>query len=284
MKGTILIVDDVPKNLQVIGNHLSNENYELVMTTSGEAALKAIKEEPPDLILLDINMPGIDGYQVCKELKESEHYNDIPIIFLTARADEEDLVKGFEVGAVDYVTKPFNKSELLARVKTHIELYKLKLELIKMSLTDPLTELENRRSIINFFDNDNKNAFILLSDIDNFKSINDTYGHDCGDLILQSVAKEIKKNLRKEDRVCRWGGEEFLIVLPGTSVDEGKIIAEKIRTSIEQMPLTYSTYNINVTMTFGSAEYYTNDSPDRVIMKADDALYEGKIQGKNRVM
>lgn len=284
MKGTILIVDDVPKNLQVIGSHLSNEGYELVMATSGEAALKAVKEEPPDLILLDINMPGIDGYQVCKKLKASEEYKDIPIIFLTARADKEDLVQGFEAGAVDYVTKPFNKSELIARVKTHIELYKLKQELIRISLTDPLTKLENRRSIAKFFDQDIKGAFILLSDIDNFKSINDTYGHDCGDLVLKTVSKEIKNNLREEDRVGRWGGEEFLIILPGTSIDEGRIIAEKIRSSIENLAIKYNNNSIPVTMTFGSAEYNITDSADKVIMLADNALYEGKSQGKNRVI
>lgn len=298
MKSTILIVDDVPQNIQVIAGHLGEEFYDLVMATSGEAALKAVEEDAPDLILLDVNMPGLNGFEVCSKIKKNNKLSGIPVIFLTARVDSEDIVSGFEAGAVDYVTKPFNKSELKARVKTHLELYHLKEELIlknelllKASVTDPLTGLENRRGILEFLESERgrikrggKASGIILSDIDNFKSINDTYGHDAGDLILKNISNIMKNTIRINDHVARWGGEEFLFVLPEVSVTECRIVAEKIRAEIESYASKFNSIDIKTTITAGLSEFNIDNDIDQSIKIADKALYKGKKEGKNRVI
>lgn len=297
MKDSILIVDDLPKNLQVIAGHLGDEMYDLSFATNGEDALEAVYDDPPQLILLDINLPGISGYDVCRELKSDERYKAIPIIFLSAKSDSQDVVNGLELGAVDYVTKPFNKQELAARINTHLELYRLKREVEEKnrlleiaSLTDPLTELENRRSILGFLDNEeariNRGApgcGIVLMDIDNFKSFNDVYGHEAGDLVLKSVSRVLKSCVRKNDRVCRWGGEEFLLVLPETSLESTYSVGEKVRASVEALQLEYREESLSITITAGCSLFSGSDI-DGTIKDADDKLYLGKERGKNCVI
>ncbi len=298
MKNNILIVDDIPKNIQVIAGHLGDVKYELTMATSGEAALKAIKNEPPDLILLDVNMPGIDGFEVCSILKESIETRDIPVMFLTARVEIEDLVRGFEVGAVDFLTKPFNKSELQARVKTHLELYNLKQELIKkyeqlakFALTDPLTGLLNRRAVLNFLEAEGgrinrggKSSVIILCDIDDFKAINDTYGHDAGDFVLTNVSNIMRQSVRINDNAARWGGEEFLIVLSEINMKDGMIVAEKIRSSIDSFLFSFNNIEMHITITAGMTIYNAQKPVENSIAIADKALYKGKNEGKNRII
>lgn len=297
MKSNILIVDDIPKNLQVIASHLGDEEYELTMATSGEAALKALVQEHHDLVLLDINLPGIDGYEVCTRIKNNKDLKDIPIIFLTAKTEISDIVKGFEVGGVDYITKPFNKSELKIRVKTHLELYLLKEELKEKNkeleiaaLTDHLTSLYNRRYILEFLKNEvarisrgTAYSGIIIMDIDNFKSFNDTYGHEAGDLILVEVSRVLKESIRINDKVARWGGEEFLVVLPETTLFDSRNVAEKIRSNIERLLIMYKETKLAVTITAGCSVLENKDI-DSAINSADEKLYLGKEQGKNRVI
>lgn len=297
MKSSILIVDDIPKNLQVIASHLGNEKYELIMATSGEAALEVLEDETPDLILLDINLTGIDGIETCKKIKYIEHLKPIPIIFLTAKTDIDDIVLGFEVGAVDYIIKPFNKAELKARINTHLELHHLRQELVLknrelevLSRTDPLTKLNNRRSMMEFLsyeagriERGTDPAGIILMDIDNFKSFNDTYGHEAGDEILKKVSECLTETVRKSDKVARWGGEEFLVALPETSTSGTEDVAEKIRKNIEGTELIYKDQKLNITITAGCA-LLINENIDKVINYADEKLYIGKEQGKNRII
>lgn len=297
MKSTILIVDDIPKNLQVIGSHLGHEDFELIMATSGEAALDVLEDDIPDLILLDINLTGIDGIETCKRIKEEEKLQNIPIIFLTAKTDIDDIVLGFEVGAVDYITKPFNKAELKARIHTHLELHHLRQELVEknrelevLSRTDPLTKLNNRRSMMEFLryetgriDRGADPAGVILMDIDNFKSFNDTYGHEAGDEILKKVSQCLMETVRKSDKVARWGGEEFLVVLPETSASGTEDVAEKIRKNIEEAELIYNEQRLNITITAGCSTLI-DENIDRSINYADEKLYIGKEQGKNRII
>lgn len=316
----ILIVDDVPKNLQVLGNILSQQNYRIAAATSGVQVFSMIDEICPDLILLDIAMPEMDGYQVCKKLKEQPDFLDIPIIFLTARSETEDIVKGFAAGAIDYVTKPFHSVELLARVRTHLELKRsresLKLAYQKLNdanlkireeneklveaqrklelaaKTDALTRISNRRDMSEKIAYENsrtersgKPFTIVLSDIDNFKTVNDTFGHDCGDHVLVSIAGLIKSNLRKQDHIGRWGGEEFLMLLPETDLEGGRIISEKIRNAVAQSVFEYNGERFSVTMTFGVTVCMGQDKTCRqYLKKADAAMYKGKKKGKNCVM
>ena len=297
MHEKILVVDDVIRNIQVIAGHLDEENYDLTIAKSGMAALEAVGHEIPDLILLDINMPGITGFEVCKRLQSDPKTKKIPIIFLTARVDSEDLVKGFELGAVDYLTKPFNQAKLKARVKNHLELSRLRLELIeknillaKAATTDPLTGLYNRREIIDKLseekgriDRGGKESTIILTEIDDFKKVNDNYGHDGGDFVLVEVSRRIEAITRNEDHIARWGGEEFLIFLPDTELAKGLILAEKIRSEIENYTFRFKEDSIPVTLTLGVSHLHKQNSIDDSITNADLAMYEGKNTGKNRV-
>ncbi len=209
----VLIVDDVAKNLQVLGTILSKQNYKVAAANNGEQALKIAGNTLPDLILLDIMMPGINGFEVCSRLKKDQKTADIPVIFLTAKIEPEDIIKGFEAGAVDYVTKPFNSVELLARTKTHLEL-KISRDLLKskneqlkeLAITDSMTGLYNHRYII-----DNlveriaeakrykQSLTVAMLDIDFFKKVNDVHGHLFGDFVLVRISTIIEESIRKTD-------------------------------------------------------------------------------------
>lgn len=306
-KELILIVDDVPQNVQVVCNILGAKNYKIAIAQSGKKALEMVEKVIPDLILLDVTMPEMDGFEVCRRLNQSARTRDIPIIFLTARTETENVLKAFEIGAVDYVTKPFNSAELMARVRTHLELKRTREELIKRNkeliktkkdleisaLTDPLTKLLNRRAILthiqyekNRFERNRTPFTLILGDIDGFKGFNDKYGHECGDYVLVSVAQIMKSLVRKVDSVARWGGEEFLLLLPDTGLEGGHTTAEKIRQAISHHTFTHNQTTLAVTMTFGVSTYaYTcSRDIDDCIRSVDLAMFEGKQKGKNCIV
>ncbi|MGE5340742.1 MAG: diguanylate cyclase [Candidatus Omnitrophota bacterium] len=304
----ILIVDDVPQNLQLLGNMLRKRHYRIAVAEKGTQVLELVNTHKiiPDLILLDVMMPEIDGYEICAQLKNTPETCDTPVIFLTARTSVDDIVKGFECGAVDYVTKPFNGMELLARVKTHLELKRMREELVKKNKelleiqeklelaarTDPLTQLSNRRDMLEKieserirFERSGKTFALVMGDIDDFKGVNDKYGHGCGDFILIETAEIMRSLLRKQDIASRWGGEEFLLLLPETNAEGGRILAEKIRDAIANHGYKYNDLMFSITLTFGVADF----GPDHnlgiydCIKRADSMLYEGKNTGKNCV-
>ncbi|CAN2039979.1 two-component system, cell cycle response regulator [Candidatus Magnetomoraceae bacterium gMMP-15] len=311
IKTNILIVDDTTENLYLLKRILNKEGYKVQTAIDGPMALDGVQEELPDLILLDIMMPGMSGYEVCENLKKDERTRDIPVIFITAKADTKSIVNGFERGGVDYIIKPFNRMELLARVKTHLKLkyYRESLELSNKKLqkvnrkliksqkqlklaarTDSLTKLSNRRDMIKKikeerirFERSNKPFSIILCDIDDFKQFNDQYGHDCGDFVLVTIAKIMSLNVRKQDLVARWGGEEFLLLLPETELEGGKIVAESLRTIISNNVYEYGGNKFNIYMTFGVSEFSKFLTVDECIKIADNALYKGKSEGKNCV-
>lgn len=307
----IMIVDDVPTNIKVLGALLKNK-YEIIVANNGEKAIHLAQFQLPDLILLDVMMPGLDGLSVCRILKGHEKTCEIPIIFITARNEKEDIVKAFEAGGQDYITKPFHAQELYARVRAQLEL-KQSRETLKeyaqqliernsqlqraleqlefMAQFDLLTNLPNRRYMLDKMKVEAEKAAtckrtmtIIMADIDNFKSINDTYGHDCGDSVLQYIANILRSLPRSDDVVARWGGEEFLFMLPNTDSSGGVIVAEKIRSKIEHNSFEYDGHFFTVTMTFGVAEYEVKEGLDGTIKKADDALYQGKSMSKNCVV
>jgi diguanylate cyclase (GGDEF)-like protein len=238
---------------------------------------------------------------------------DIPVIFMTALSDTVDKLKGFEAGGVDYVTKPFDRIELMARVKAHVELrrYQEKLKLSNQRLrkvneelreiqkqlelaakTDQLTQLSNRRDMLEKmeyervrFKRSQKPFVLIISDIDNFKEFNDTFGHDCGDFVLVSVANIMRSMIREGDLLARWGGEEFLFLLLETNLEGGGIVAEKVRKRIATHSYRYKELTLSVTMTFGVSVFDNDDMTiDDVLKKADQALYRGKNRGKNCVV
>lgn len=295
----ILIVDDVSKNLQVVGAMLDDVGYATTFATSGKQAIERVKTANPDLILLDLMMPEINGLQVCEHLKADPLYAEIPIIFLTASNESEHLLQAFSQGAVDYVTKPYKAPELLARVKTHLELKytrdELKqalVELEKLATTDPLTGIANRRHLLVLGEREfqrthrYKNPFsVLMIDIDHFKLINDNYGHSIGDKALKIMADVTVNALRKVDIFGRFGGEEFVVFLPETKADEALVVAERIREAIATTPIYVDDQTIHITVSIGVTIYNSSEiSLDGLLMEADKALYDAKKQGRNQVV
>lgn len=295
-KPTILIVEDSPENITVLGA-LLRLDYTVRVATNGEKALKIVESDnPPDLILLDVMMPGMDGYEVCRRLKANSHTQNIPVIFITAKCSEEDEVKGFEMGAVDYVTKPFNPVTIRVRVRTHVELKRCRDFLINTSYYDGLTAIANRRRFDEYYaaiwSLSTRGSLpplsLILIDIDNFKLFNDNYGHQEGDACLIRIAQRISTSIkRKTDLFARYGGEEFICVLPGTNIESAVMIAEEIRANILslQIPHANSSTGSYLTVSQGVATVFPTMelSPKVLIMAADESLYTAKRNGRNKI-
>ena len=296
---TVLVVDDTKENLEILIELLSKE-YDVMVALDAKRGLEIVKEEQIDLILLDIMMPEMDGYTMCGILKKDEQTEAIPVIFLTAKTDEESIERAYDVGGVDYVSKPFKPRELLARVKKELKVQKLIAALEasqkkhkELSWIDYLTKLYNRRYFLqtseHFFDlgkRKSANLSVVVLDIDNFKSINDEYGHSVGDRVLVAFSAELQDISRKSDVIARWGGEEFVILLQDTDSRGVKLIAEKIRLAIEQLKiLLRNDIFLHCTVSIGATQvnYLSDYSIEDSLRRADDALYRAKREGRNRV-
>lgn len=293
-KQKVMIVDDVPMNVSLLKIALESE-YDIVVMTNGQDALKvAFSDSPPDIILMDIMMPGMDGYQVCEKLREDPKTKDIPVVFLTAIQDVENEEYGLNLGAIDYIKKPFSIPVVKSKLKNHLDLKKYKDFLKKNSFIDPLTQIANRRKFdealnveINKAKRIGTNLSIIMFDIDYFKLYNDTYGHLEGDECLRKVAREFKKKLKRpSDLAARWGGEEFTCMLPDTDKKGAIKVAEKIRKSIEMLGIEHKNSPINdiVTVSVGVVTMNGNEnlSSDILLKYADEALYKAKNLGRNR--
>jgi len=290
-KLVILVVDDNKSNIDILLNILSN--YDCIPCLSGKNALEIINDEHIDLILLDIMMPEIDGFEVCKILKENSKTKTIPIIFITGQTDEDSIEKAYEIGGADYVIKPFRPKELLARVKKELNIQALLKELEYLASIDPMTKLYNRRYFtevseytINLAKRDELKVSIIIIDIDKFKNINDTHGHQIGDEVIISLANTLQYHKRKSDIVCRYGGDEFVMMLPNTSIEGARILAMKIKDDVNSNTIKYSN-NIKLKFTISLGIAAVNSSKPNAIelslKKADDALYEAKKLGRDRV-
>ncbi len=298
-KKTILVVDDTSTNIEVL-NELLDQEYDVMVALDGAFALEIAHDDKPDLILLDIMMPQMDGYEVCKRLKKSEVTKDIPVIFITARTDEESIEKAYDVGGIDYVTKPFKPKELLARVKTQLTIRELisdlemsQKELKLLASTDPMTKLYNRRyfskiseHVINLAKRDKNLASVIMLDIDKFKSVNDNYGHKVGDEVIISLGVELQELTRDSDVICRYGGEEFVILLPETGKEGALVIAEKIREKVESLSLNIDKKeSLKYTVSIGVSEVDIDKelNIEASLSRADKALYMAKEDGRNRI-
>ncbi|WP_016952888.1 diguanylate cyclase [Anabaena sp. PCC 7108] len=302
----ILVVDDVKLNLQVIANILDQVGYEYTLVSNGSQALERVKSAHPDLILLDLMMPEMDGLEVCEQIQSNPELSEIPIIFISASKEQDHLLQAFEKGAVDYMVKPFHTAELLARVRMHLELkysrQKLKKllheqgelvkKLEKLANTDPLTEIWNRRYLLMIAEQEIKRSqryylpfSVLLIDIDYFKRINDTFGHSIGDEVIIFMTKTVFSCLRQVDSFGRFGGEEFVVLLPETDIHGAIIVAERIRENINNQYIFVGEKKVSITVSIGIASYNSTDKTiDTIIQRADKALYQAKNQGRNRVI
>ena len=292
-KPTILVVDDMTTTLLLL-HDLLKDTYEVKIAKSGTKALE-ILESPNDidLILLDIEMPDINGYDVCKRIKNNEQTKNIPVIFVTARNSEEDEEYGLNLGAIDYITKPFNKTITKLRLKNYLEL-KMKNDMLeKLSMYDGLTNIRNRRFFDETFEKtfneikrDKKSLAVLMIDIDFFKPYNDNYGHGQGDETLRKVAKALEKTIKRaSDFVARYGGEEFVILLKDINKDGVEAVANNLLNAVRELKITHEFSKIEnyVTVSIGASFY--NSSSDitklELLLKADEALYNVKNSGRN---
>jgi len=283
---TILMIDDTISNLDMVSDFLID--YDVITSLSGQDAIEILNEEEIDLILLDIMMPDMNGYEVCTQLKNNPRTKDIPIIFLTSKSDEDSIEKAYEIGGIDYVTKPFKPKELLAKVKRELYLQELQQELKLLASTDPMTKLYNRRYFtkmsqhtLNLAKREKQDLSIIMLDIDKFKNINDTYGHQVGDDVIIALANKLIQHQRTSDIVCRYGGEEFVILLPNTSQENAKTLGEKIRVAIESSSVANLKYTISLGVS--SVDIENDTDIESALKRADDALYEAKESGRNTI-
>ena len=290
-KPLILIVEDSAINGSFCQSLLKKNGYETEICTDGESALEFLSKYIPDLILLDIIMPGIDGFEFSQKIKKNDKLKDTPIIFLSAMNDEESIIKGFGCGGVDFITKPFRTQELLARTKTHIELKNTKEKLLKMAITDELTGLVNRRYFMERLHHEfdrmkryDTTYSLLMVDIDNFKKINDTFGHKAGDIVLKTASEAMKKSLRTSDIIGRFGGEEFAALLPEADMKAASFIAERLRKKVEESYIEYESSKIAITISIGVTQSNITDTKiDEIIIRSDTAMYQAKKDGRNRI-
>jgi len=293
-KPLILIVDDSPVNSHKLSTLLGSE-YDIKTANNGRSALKIAAREKLDLILLDIMMPEMNGYEVCQKLKNDEILKDIPVVFITAKTEDESETYGLELGAVDYITKPFNPNIVKLRVKNQIQL-KLQQDILsQMTLMDGLTQISNRRAFDAHLMREWKRAIrigssisMLLMDIDFFKQYNDNYGHIAGDDCLKRIASEVNfLHKRPLDLFARYGGEEFASILANTDLNGAKIIASKILACMSTLniPHDYSSVANHVTCSIGIASLIPEHgmTHDQLIQKADHLLYQAKENGRNRM-
>ena len=292
-KNTLLIVDDETANLKTL-THILSLDYTIYTATKGENAVEKAKEYMPDLILLDILMPGMDGYQTLAELRKHEKLRDIPVIFITGLDSDEDEEKGLALDAADYITKPFSPMIVKLRVRNQIQIINQLRTIERLSMTDQLTELPNRRSFDERLQMEWRQAVrehtpisLLMMDVDNFKLFNDSYGHQQGDIVLQIVANILPQSFRRAgDFAARWGGEEFVVLLPNTSLDGALDIAEKIRANIENAVIPCvdgSTTRVTVSIGVNTQVPAQSDSINALISVADSALYAAKKDGRNKI-
>jgi diguanylate cyclase (GGDEF)-like protein len=294
-RAKILLVDDSPTNLQLLGGILS-PHYDILVAASGKIALEIVRDlELPDLILLDVKMPDMDGYATCQILKENNATRNIPIIFVTAVEGSQAETKGFELGAVDYITKPYSAPVVLARVRTHIALKKHAELLENLAFLDGLTSIANRRQFDQQLEKEwrrmmrqGEHLALLMIDIDNFKRFNDHYGHGAGDECLRLVAYTITGIIKRPgDLAARYGGEEFAVILPDTDASGALSVAEIMRFAVDKLahPHAASAVADHVTISIGIASQVPQRQGNLqdLINLADQALYRAKAMGRNQV-
>jgi diguanylate cyclase (GGDEF)-like protein len=295
VRSTVFIVDDDITNIDILSQLLESE-FELAFATSGSQALDLITRTLPDLVLLDVMMPDMDGYAVCRQLKAEPLTTNIPVIFITGLLDAESESHGLQIGAADYVTKPFRPDVVRARVRNNVELKRARDALVLLAASDGLTGLANRRSFDEVLERECQRLArsqaplgLVMCDIDAFKLFNDRYGHVAGDDCLRRIATVLTSSMqRTADIATRYGGEEFAIILPNATGDGAMRVAERLQIGINALaiPHAHSPVASTVTASFGviSERCTRATDPLEVVRAADTCLYEAKSNGRNRIV
>ncbi|HMK50755.1 MAG TPA: diguanylate cyclase [Thermodesulfovibrionales bacterium] len=301
----ILLVEDDKVQGKATKNYLETSGYEVIFVEDGKSAIKAVKTQEIDLVVLDLILPDMNGNEVCRWLKLNQDTRGIPIIMLTAQGSTTDKVASLTAGADDHLTKPFNESELGARIYACLRTKALQDELRDknrqleevlsrvevLAITDPLTQLYNRRHFETLIESEfatttryKSPTSCLMIDVDFFKQVNDQFGHRAGDTVLKEIAQIIKNCLRKVDTVARWGGEEFVVLLPRTKKEDSLIAAERILNSISEHSFSGVDRQITVSIGVASMPDPSIDSSEKLVDASDAALYEAKGSGRNRII
>jgi two-component system, cell cycle response regulator len=292
----VLVAEDDPMFRKILQNWLQSWDYKVIVATDGTEAWSILQQErPPDLLILDWVMPGIDGMELCRRIRERQSPSYQYILVVTANDARQDVVRGLEAGADDYLTKPFDKGELRARLRVGTRILTLQEDLIRaredlrfQATHDVLTGIWNRRAILGLLHREIERAArfhastgVLMLDLDQFKKINDTYGHLTGDAVLKETAQRITQVVRSYDFVGRYGGEEFLVLLPGCDKEQAEQSGERIRLAVTATPLIVGESGISVTISIGATA--TIGGPEtEVLAIADAALYQAKSAGRNQ--
>ncbi|MFZ4573705.1 MAG: diguanylate cyclase [Phycisphaerales bacterium] len=291
-KPVVLVIDDSVDVHRLLRARLSQEELSFISAYSGAEGLVAAERMQPSLITLDLNMEGMDGFEVLKQLKAKSITQQIPVIILSTQASRDDKVKAFDLGAVDYIAKPFEFTELRVRVRSAIRVYQLVQMLAQKAKVDGLTGLWNRA----FFDGRWTEEFarssryaqplsVMLLDCDRFKSINDDFGHPAGDALLQGLARIIQRECRQTDLACRYGGEEFIVIMPSTGCEEATVLAERIRVGIEAATWPrHAQRKVTISIGVAGCSGAPALSAEAWIEVVDQNLYRAKKEGRNRVI
>lgn len=294
---TVLVADDSLVIRAVVRRHLEAEGYSVVEAEDGNAAIAACRAALPDAVLLDIEMPGLSGHEVLAQLKAEETLRDVPVVFLTGRTGTDDIVAGLRCGAHDYLKKPFEPAELIARVGAAVRTKVLQdrlrtqsAEFDRVSRTDALTGLYNRRHLQEQLRQlggaavrHDRSLAVVMFDVDFFKKVNDSAGHQGGDDVLNELAHRIQSAKREEDVAGRWGGEEFLLILPECDVEAAYRVGERIRETVAATPFPVGAHQLPVTVSGGCAAG-RGDDIEAMVDRADKALYVAKEAGRNLIV
>ena len=287
----LLLIDDSPSIHRLLGFKLKKEGLEFITAFSGIEGLEIARRQPPSLILLDLNMPEMDGFQVLRELKNDPRTIQIPVIVLSGSTEATEKVRAFDLGAMDYVCKPFDVHELRARISSALRIHRLMEMLSRRAQIDGLTGLWNRSYFndrlaaeLSNKDRTGSQLALALCDLDHFKILNDTFGHPAGDAVLEGFAGILAHTLRSYDIACRYGGEEFAIILPDTSLAQAQGVCERVRIAVEEN--RWPNYpDIRTSVSFGLTVTGLDgrNEPAAWVEAADQAMYESKSRGRNRI-
>ncbi|MFC2156649.1 diguanylate cyclase [Acidobacteriota bacterium] len=294
----VLIAEDNKVSRKILERSLEEWGYDVIIAGDGEEAWSSLQNQDIRMAILDWMMPKISGLDICRKVRENEKDHYTYLILLTAKGDQEDVVEGLTAGADDYITKPFNRHELSARLQTGRRIIKLESQLLdtqaelqKIATHDGLTQIWNRVAILNILDEEIERSVreklpvgVIMIDIDQFKTVNDTHGHQAGDLVLINVANNLKNSLRPYDKIGRYGGDEILIVLPNCSLQDLEHVSVRLLRSVAEEKVDFDGKSIMVTISIGGISSESNQkiSSHLMIQESDKALYRAKNDGRNR--